>query len=86
MTPEQVHNADETALFRRCLPTSTMLAYTKREAVAFKVNKDHVTLLPCANAASTHKCKLFVVGRYKNPRAFKNMVHPPVHYNATENA
>ena len=29
--------------------------------------------------------KLFVVGQYKKPRAFKNMVHPPVHYNASEN-
>ena len=52
----------------------------------FKVSKDRATLLPCANAAGTHKCKLLVVGRYKKPRAFKNMVHPPVHYDATENA
>ena len=71
VTPEQVYNADETA-------------YTEREAVGFKVNKDHVTLLPCANSAGTHKCKLFVVGRYKKPRAFKNMVHPPVHYDTSE--
>ena len=86
VTPEQVYNADETALFWRCLPTSTLSAYTEREAVGFKVNKDRVTLLSCANAAGTHKCKLFVVGCYKKPRAFKNMVHPPVHYDASENA
>ena len=56
-TPEQVCNADETALFWRCLPMSTLSAYTGREAVGFKVNKDRVTLLPCTNAAGTHKCK-----------------------------
>ena len=86
MSPEQVFNANETALFWRCLLMSTLSAYTEREAVGFKVNKDHVTLLSCANTAGTHKCKLFVVGRYKKPRAFKNRVHPPVHYDATENA
>ena len=85
MTPEQVYNTDETALFWSCLPTSTLSAYTEREDVGFKVNKDRVTLLPCANAAGTHQCKLFVVGRYKKPRAFKNMVYLPVHYDASEN-
>ena len=84
VSPEQVHNADETALFWCCLSTSTLSAYTEREAVGFKVNNDHVMMLPCANAAGTHKCKLLVVGRYKKPRASKNMVHPPVHYNASE--
>ena len=57
VSTEQVYNADETALFWRCLPTSTLSAYTEREAVGFKVNKDRVTLLPCAKAACTHKCK-----------------------------
>ena len=86
VSPEQVYNADETAFFWHCLPTSTLSAYTEREAVGFKVNKDRVTLLPCANSASTHKCKLFVIGRYKKSRDFKNLVHPPVHYDASENA
>ena len=42
--------------------------------------------MPCSNAAGTHKCKLFVVGQYKKPRTFKNMVHFPVHYDASESA
>ena len=79
VTPEQVYNADETALFWRCLPTSTLSAHTETEAVGFKPNKDRLTILPCSNAAGTHKCKLFVVGRYKKPRAFKNMVHFTMH-------
>ena len=43
-------------------------------------------MLPCANTAGTHKCKLFVVGRFKKPRTFKNLVHPPVHYDTSNNA
>ena len=77
---------DETALFWRCLPTSTLSAHTETEAVGFKLNKVRLTLMPCFNAAGTHKCKLFVVGRYNMPRAFKNMVHFPVHYDASESA
>ena len=79
-----IYNADETALFWRCLPTSTQSAHT--EAVGFKLNKDRLTILPCANAAGTHKCKLFVVGRFKKPWAFENLVHFPVHYDATQRA
>ena len=86
VSPEQVCNTNETALFWRCLPTSTLSAYTEKEAVGFKVNKDRVTLLSCVNAAGTHKCKLFVIGKYNKPRTFKNLVHLPVHYDASENA
>ena len=50
------------------------------------MNKDRVTLLPCANVAGMHKLKMFVVGKFKKPRAFKNLVHFPVHYDASENA
>ena len=47
VSPEHVYNADETPLFWRCLPTSRLSAYTEREAVGFKVNKDGVTMLLC---------------------------------------
>ena len=54
--------------------------------MGFKMNKDTVTLLPCAIIAGTHKLKLFVIGKFKKTRAFKNLVHFPVHYDASENA
>ena len=38
VSPEQVYNADETALCWRCLPTSTLSTYTEKEAVGFKLN------------------------------------------------
>ena len=50
VTPEQVYNADETALFWQCLPTSTLSAHTETEAVGFKLSKDKLTILPCAKA------------------------------------
>jgi hypothetical protein len=40
----------------------------------------------CANAAEAHKLKLFVVGKVKNPRAFKNVQHLPVDYKAQSSA
>ena len=83
VSPEQVY---ETPLFWRCLPTSTLSAYNEKEAVGFKLNKDRIMMLTCANAAVTHKCKLFVVGRFKKLRAFKNLVHSPVYYDASDKA
>lgn len=46
------------------------------------MSKDRITVLCCANASGTHKLRLAVVGKSKNPRAFKN-VNPknlPVDY------
>ena len=83
---EQVYNADETALFWRCVPTSTLSTHDEARASGFKVNKDRITVLPCANVAGTHKLKLFVLGKFKKPRAFKDVVHFPVHYDANANA
>lgn len=37
------------------------------------MNKDRLTILCCANASGTHKIKLAVIGKSKNPRAFKNL-------------
>lgn len=84
--PDQVYNADETALFWRCLPSSTLASFKEKEAVGFKQNKDRLTILTCANATGSHKVKLFVLGKFKNPRALKNVNHLPVHYNANANA
>ena len=40
----------------------------------------------CANAAGTHKLKLFVVGKYRNPRCFKNINNLPVRYQSQKTA
>lgn len=40
----------------------------------------------CGNASGDRKLKLFVIGKYKKPRAFKNLVHLPVIYEVQSNA
>uniref|UniRef100_K7F7H6 HTH CENPB-type domain-containing protein n=1 Tax=Pelodiscus sinensis TaxID=13735 RepID=K7F7H6_PELSI len=86
LSPSQIHNADETGLLWCCLPNSTLVGGAEKAAHSFKINKDCITVLVCANASSTHKLQLFVVGKYKKPRAFKTLTSLPVIYQAQGNA
>ncbi|XP_048474050.1 jerky protein homolog isoform X2 [Rhincodon typus] len=86
LSPDQIYNADETGLFWRCLPESVLAGSGEASAAGFKKNKDRITVLVCANAAGTHQIKLFVVGKSKNPCAFKNLRHLPVRYSAQSNS
>lgn len=86
LTPEQIYNADETGLLWRCLPTSTLAGGGEKAAKGFKKNKDRLTVLLCANASGNHRVTPFVIGKSKNPRAFKNVTHLPVQYDAQSNA
>jgi hypothetical protein len=81
VTADQIYNADETGLFSRCVPTSTL-----HSACGFKQNKDRLTIFTCANASGTHKVKLLVTGKYNRPRAFKGISHLPVLYKAQKSA
>ena len=51
-----------------------------------KVSKERLTALVCANAAGTHKCKVFVIGKSARPRALKNVHELPVIYKANTKA
>jgi hypothetical protein len=64
------------------LPNSTLAGGGEVSASGHKSSKERLTILVCANAAGTHKLKLFVVGKLKNPWAFKNVQHLPVDYKA----
>ena len=87
LTPDQVFNADETGLYWRCLPTRTLVGRDEKGAAGHKMNKERVTLLLCANAAGTYRCQLLLIGKYKKPRAFKNLkTKLPVIYEAQANA
>lgn len=79
-TPEQVYNADETALYWRCTPKRTLATEDEEAPTGLKASKDRVTILGCSNAAGTHKCKPMVIGRSKKPRALKNVKIYPVIY------
>lgn len=86
LSPTQIYNADETGLLWRCLPNSTLAGGDESNAQGFKRNKDRLTVLVCANASGNHKLMPFVIGKFKNPRALKNINHLPVIYDAQPNA
>ena len=85
---EQLYNADETGLYWRVLPKTTLASAVEKDVPRGKSQKDRVTTLGCANAMGQHKLKPVLVGRYLNPRCFKHvdMKGLPVQYTAQMNA
>ncbi|XP_035212156.1 jerky protein homolog [Stegodyphus dumicola] len=86
VTGEKIYNADETGLLWRCLPTSTLAGGGEKAAKGLKKNKDRLTVLLCANVSGNHRVTPFVIGKSAKPRAFKNVTHLPVQYDAQSNA
>ncbi|XP_030760813.1 jerky protein homolog-like [Sitophilus oryzae] len=83
--PTQIYNADESALYWKMLPEKTLVRSQEKTAPGRKISKERVTFLVCCNADGSQKLKLLVVGKAKNPRAFKN-VNLPVEYKSSANA
>ncbi|XP_055527029.1 jerky protein homolog-like [Wyeomyia smithii] len=67
------------------LPSETLVGPSEKNAPGRKVNKQRVTFMPCSNVTGDHKLRMVVIGKSKNPRAFKN-VKVPVTYFASRNA
>jgi len=85
LLPSQVYNADESALFWKLLPDHTLVHVKETSAPGRKTSKERVTFLICANGDGSHKLKMMVIGKAKNPRAFKD-IYIPVEYHSTKNA
>lgn len=85
---EQVYNCDETGLNWKALPQKTLASLSEKTAPGFKIQKDRITAMVCANATGNHRLPLAVIGRAKKPRAFKNLNLNtlPVNYYAQKNA
>ena len=81
---DQIFNADETSLFWHYIPRTTYVTTDEINASGYKDNKERLTVLTCANAAGNYKCKLMVIGKSKNPRAFNNVKVYPVIYKANK--
>ena len=81
---DQIFNADETGLWWRLTPSSSLNSAGKTRAANFKKAKDRVTLLACANASGTHRLPLMLINKSRKPRCFKHidMNNLPVHYYA----
>lgn len=85
LNAHQIYNADETALFYKMLYGYTLVHPKEVSAPGYKTAKDRVTFMPCANTSGAHKLPLLMIGKSKNPRAFKNK-EIPVQYASSSNA
>ena len=50
-TLDQIFNTDETGLYWSCLSTHTLAGCDEKNASGFKMNKEQLTVLLCANAS-----------------------------------
>lgn len=87
-SPDQIFNADETALFWKRMPQRTYIAKNQKSASGHKSAKERICVLLCSNAAGTLITKPFVINKSLNPRAFKGIEknHLPVHFRANSKA
>lgn len=88
LTRDQIYNADETGLFYKALPTKTLASFSEKYAPGFKMQKQRVTIMLCANASGNHRLPLLLIGTAKKPRCFKqlNIGALPVKYYNQKNA
>lgn len=85
LSPEQIFNADETALFWRYVPRNTYASWDENMS-GFKDNKQRLTILGTSNYAGTAKLKLAVIGTAKRPRCFPQVHTLPVHWYSNKRA
>lgn len=81
--PENIMNADESALFYKALPSKT---YYRPDAqpVGHKSQKVRLTLLFICNSTGSLKI-VYAIGKSQNPRCLKN-ANPPVRYFSNKKA
>ena len=82
--PEDIFNADETGLFWKCLPDKTM-RFKGDRCNGGKRSKERITVMVCASMIG-EKVPLLVIGKFKNPRCFKNVRSLPITYKANTRA
>jgi len=86
LSQDDVYNADETGLYWKALPRKSLASCQDNAARGFKVAKERVTIMTCANTAGTHKLSLLLIGKSTKPHCFKNIKNLPVTYTAQKNA
>ncbi|GBM90303.1 Tigger transposable element-derived protein 6 [Araneus ventricosus] len=77
--PENIFNADETALFFQCLPQKT-LTFKKENCFGGKQSKARLSAILGANMTGHQKSKPLAIGRNKNPRCLKGAKSLEVDY------
>ncbi|XP_021916826.1 tigger transposable element-derived protein 6-like [Zootermopsis nevadensis] len=79
--PKDIYSMDESALFYRMQPDKTI---SDGPAKGCKKAKDRLTLALCTNADGSDKRTVTVIGKYANPRCFKNF-NPSIYVNYRHN-
>ncbi|XP_028660410.1 jerky protein homolog-like [Erpetoichthys calabaricus] len=73
LTGDQIFNCDESGLNYKMLPSKSLAARTDAAAPGYKRSKERLTILACSNATANLKMNLAMIGKSKNPRAFKTV-------------
>ena len=75
---EDILNADEFDLFYQCLPSSTC-HLSREKCFGGKSSKVRLTGMAVTSAAG-ERLEMFVIGKFKKPRCFKNIKQLPCRY------
>ena len=79
--PDCIYNMDETGLFYRMLPNSTLVMPYEHDVKGGKKEKCRVTLILCCNLSGSHKLPLCMIGKPAMPRIFKNNIIQVPYFN-----
>ena len=84
--PDNIFNADETALFYKAMPTKSY-QYKNKKNDDIKICKERVSLLLCCSLTG-EKLKPVFIGKSSNPRCMKNInkANLPVYYRSNASA
>ncbi|GFT32961.1 jerky protein homolog-like [Trichonephila clavipes] len=77
-----VYNVDETGVNWKALSRKSLASKRESTAPGFKVSKERVTAMVCANGSGTHSLPLLVIGKSKISRCSKNVSCLPTLYKA----
>lgn len=71
--PRNIFNADEAALFFKCVPDKTF-TFKGEKCSGGKLSKERITALFCANMDGSEKLPLLIIGKSLKPRCFKGKI------------
>jgi len=72
-TRNYIYNTDETGINWKELPQKSLVSCHEISAPGYKVSKDRITVMVCANASGDHALLLLVIGKAIKPLCFKNV-------------
>jgi len=81
-TRNNIYNADGTGINWKDLPWKSLASCCESPVLSYKVSKDRINVMICANASEDHVLPLLVIRKAIKPRCFKNVNQIPVTYKA----